>query len=95
MAECWRGHEAFVEACFVYYDVAHTVPSRLLCGQVWPEDLKDGKQEGYGVESVCDVAGRVGRLVRSLEVSFMSNISCPLAVARCTLTVQKNSATVP
>lgn len=36
--------------------------------QVWPEDLKDGMQEGYGVESVCDVASRVGRLVRALEV---------------------------
>lgn len=36
--------------------------------QVWPEDLKDGAQEGFGVESVCDVAERVGRLVRSLEV---------------------------
>lgn len=36
--------------------------------QVWPEDLKDGSQDGYGVESVCDVAARIGGLVRSLEV---------------------------
>lgn len=38
--------------------------------KVWPEDLKDGGQEGYGVESVRDVAARIGRMVRLLEVRF-------------------------
>lgn len=38
--------------------------------KVWPEDLKDGRQGGYGVESVCDVAARIGDLVRSLEREY-------------------------
>lgn len=52
--------------------------------QVWPEDLKDGMQEGYGVESVCDVASRVGRLVRSLEVRRRGRNCSPCSVSnRC------------
>ncbi|CAM9243483.1 unnamed protein product [Laminaria digitata] len=57
--------------------------------KVWPEDLKDGKQDGYGVESVCDVAARVGRLVRSLEEEFedasivFSSHADTLQIAQC------------
>eukprot|EP00752_Nemacystus_decipiens_P006707 g6030.t1 len=57
--------------------------------KVWPEDLKDGSQEGYGVESVCDVAKRVGRLVRSLEKEYedaeivFSSHADTLQIAQC------------
>ncbi|CBJ29761.1 conserved unknown protein [Ectocarpus siliculosus] len=57
--------------------------------KVWPEDLKDGMQEGYGVESVCDVASRVGRLVRALERDYedadivLSSHADTLQIAQC------------
>ncbi|CAM9236263.1 unnamed protein product [Ectocarpus sp. 12 AP-2014] len=57
--------------------------------KVWPEDLKDGMQEGYGVESVCDVASRVGRLVQALERDYedadivLSSHADTLQIAQC------------
>ncbi|CAM9733040.1 unnamed protein product [Ectocarpus sp. 4 AP-2014] len=60
-----------------------------LFGLVWPEDLKNGMQEGYGVESVCDVASRVRRLVRALERDYedadivLSSHADTLQIAQC------------
>ncbi|CAN0292613.1 unnamed protein product [Ascophyllum nodosum] len=57
--------------------------------KVWPEDVKDGKQTGYGVESVCEVAARIGGLVRSLEKEYedacivFSSHADTLQIAQC------------